>query len=156
MDEEVLATVDVKGVQIVGEQIGHFVVHPAITRDTASGEFFLSADTWVIHHLPSRTDLMMLHEADPVEWPGHPLAIDMEVVRDFLEWLDQFADWSAEQPKPAFAAESDKQAYRQFGAGPVFWRRPQPTDETLSKQLGHAPATRQSEDQDAEGDPKCR
>jgi REP-associated tyrosine transposase len=43
-----LTTVDVKGVQVTADQIGHFAVHPAIMRNTETSEFFLCADTWVI------------------------------------------------------------------------------------------------------------
>lgn len=119
-----LTTIDVKGVQVTGERVGHFAIHPAILRDQDSGEFCLSGDTWVIHHLPSGSDLMMLHESDPVEWPGNPLAINLDVVRDFIGWLDQFADWSSPGPKPKFTDDT-AHAYRLFSASPVFWERPE-------------------------------
>lgn len=119
-----LTTVDVKGVQVTADQVGHFAVHPAIMRHNEAGEFFLCADTWVIHHLPSKRDLMMLHESDPIEFPGNPLAINLDVVREFLTWLDQFADWSKAEPQPEFPTDADKQAYRLFSTSPVFWERP--------------------------------
>lgn len=120
-----LTTVNVRGVTVTAEQVGHFAVHPAIMHDTETGEFFLSADTWIIYHIPSGSDLMALHESDPIEWPGHPLAIDMDNVRDFLQWIEPFADWSMAKPELKFPSEDDKQAYRLFSCGPVFWRRPE-------------------------------
>lgn len=121
-----LTTVDIRGVQVTADQVGHFAIHPAVLRDKDSGGFFLSADTWVIHHLPSGSDLMMLHESDPLEFPGNPLAIDLDKVREFIGWLDQFADWSQAEPKPEFANAADRQAYGLFSASPVFWERPEP------------------------------
>jgi|GEM_PF-5860716 len=119
-----LTTVDIRGVKVTADQVGRFAIHPAVQVDQDSGEFFLCADTWVINHLPSGRDLMMLHEADPIEWPGNPLAIDMAKVRDFLNWLYQFADWSLPEPKPNFP-ETAVQAYRLFASSPLSWERPE-------------------------------
>jgi hypothetical protein len=119
-----LTTVDIKGITVTAEQFRHFAIHPAVQRNTDTGEFFLDAATWVIHHIPSHSDLMMIHQTDPVEYPGHPLAIDLDGVKDFLDWLDQFADWSSPEPKPSFPDDA-KLSYILFRGDPVFWKRPQ-------------------------------
>ncbi|MCV7174877.1 hypothetical protein [Mycolicibacterium sphagni] len=125
-----LTTVDVKGVTVTAEQIGHFVVHPAILHNIETGEFFLSADTWSIQHVPSGSLLMQIHEADPLECPGNPLAINLDIVRDFLAWIEPFTDWSqADLQPPTFPTDEDRMAWGLFAASPVFWERPTPKED---------------------------
>jgi hypothetical protein len=122
-----ITTISVRGMDVTAEQVGHFAVCPAVLQDEDTRELFLDASTWVIHHIPSDKTLMVLHEADPIEWPGHPLAVDLDIMRDFLEWFEPFADWSQHEPTVDLS-DADKRIYMDFQADPVLWKRPQAAD----------------------------
>lgn len=117
---------DVRGVTITAEKVGdNFVVHPSILRDEDTGEFHLSADTWDLGHLPSSKQMLQLHQEDPVEYPGHPIALDLDIVRAFVKWFESRLDCSVEKPALGELSADDFTIFTSFRLDPAYWQAPE-------------------------------
>lgn len=94
----------------VGE---HFAMHPNIMVGE-DGELELDTAEWLLHHIPSGKPVMTLHQADPIEWPGEPRALDPRSIRRFVAWLESRLDCSGPEIDYSQLSDADRKEISLF------------------------------------------
>lgn len=112
---------------ITADKLGnHFAIHPGVMVDKDTKELTFNAGCWMVRHLPSDKQLFVLHQDDPIEYPGEPRALNIDKARAFIEWFETRIDCSVEEPDFTTLAFEDTRILHNFQGDPNYWTPPKP------------------------------